>query len=62
MVVQDETGFLVQSGDAEGMANAIEEVISDPLSARRLGHCGYERARALFSIEKNVRELCALIS
>jgi glycosyltransferase involved in cell wall biosynthesis len=42
------------------MADAIESVINDPSSAARLGHSGYERARALFSIEKNVRELCAL--
>jgi glycosyltransferase involved in cell wall biosynthesis len=62
MVIQNETGFLLQPGDAAAMANAIEEVINDPSSARKLGHCGYERARALFSIEKNVRELRTLIS
>jgi colanic acid/amylovoran biosynthesis glycosyltransferase len=62
MVVQNETGFLVQPGDAAAMADAIETVINDCSSAARLGHSGCERARALFSIEKNVRELCALIS
>jgi len=61
MVIENETGFLVQSGDAGAMADAIEKVISNPLLAMRLGHSGYERARALFSIDKNVRELCALI-
>jgi hypothetical protein len=30
--------------------------------AAKLGQSGYERARALFSIEKNVRELCALLT
>jgi glycosyltransferase involved in cell wall biosynthesis len=44
------------------MADAIQNVINDPSSAARLGRSGYERARALFSIEKNVRELCALLS
>ena len=44
------------------MADAIERVINDRSSAARLGHSGYERARALFSIEKNVRELCALLT
>ena len=62
MVIENETGFLVQAGDAEAMADAIETVISDCSSAARLGHSGYERARALFSIEKNVRELCALLT
>jgi glycosyltransferase involved in cell wall biosynthesis len=62
MVVQNETGFLVHPGDAAAMADAIETVINDCSSAARLGHSGCERARALFSIEKNVRELCALIS
>jgi glycosyltransferase involved in cell wall biosynthesis len=61
MVIENETGFLVQSGDAAAMADAIEKVINDASSAARLGRSGHERARALFSIEKNVRELCAFI-
>ena len=61
MVIENETGFLVQPGDIAGMADAIETVINDSSLAARLGQSGHERARALFSIEKNVRELCALI-
>jgi colanic acid/amylovoran biosynthesis glycosyltransferase len=61
MVVKRETGFLVQPGDVPAMADAIEKVIDDSSLARRLGKSGYERAQALFSIEKNVRELCALL-
>src|SRR5215831_16043324 len=60
MVIQNETGSLVQPGNAEAIADAIEEVISDRSLAERLGHAGYERAQALFAIENNVRELCAL--
>src|SRR5258705_3054000 len=62
MVVENETGFLVQPGDARALADAIETVINDCSSAARLGHSGCERARAFFSIEKNVRELCALLT
>ena len=62
MVIENETGFLVQPGDAVAMADAIETVINDCSSAARLGHSGHERARALFSIEGNVRELCALLT
>ena len=61
MVIENETGFLVGPGDVSGMVNAIERVISDHSLAEKLGDCGYERAQRLFSIEKNVRELCALI-
>lgn len=61
MVIENETGFLVQPGDAAGLADAIEKVIDDRLLAQRLGQAGYERAQKLFSIEKNVRELYALL-
>jgi colanic acid/amylovoran biosynthesis glycosyltransferase len=62
MVIENETGFLVQPGDTVAMADAINKIIGDTSVARRLGQSGYERARTLFSIEKNVRELCALLS
>jgi glycosyltransferase involved in cell wall biosynthesis len=62
MVVGNETGFLVQPGDAVAMADAINKIIGDTWVARRLGQSGYARARTLFSIDKNVRELSALIS
>ena len=61
MVVENETGFLVQPDDAAALANVIEKVIDDRLLAQKLGHAGYQRAQKLFSIDKNVRELCTLI-
>jgi glycosyltransferase involved in cell wall biosynthesis len=61
MVVQHETGFLVQPADPIALAKAIEDVIDDRLLAQKLGEAGHQRAQELFSIEKNVRELCALI-
>jgi glycosyltransferase involved in cell wall biosynthesis len=62
MVLQNKTGFLVPSGDVAALAGAIEKVINDRSLAQKLGRTGYERAQRLFSIEKNVRELCALFS
>jgi len=62
MVVENETGFLVQPGDAAALAGAIEKLINDRPLAQRLGQAGYSQAQRLFSIEKNVRELCALIN
>ncbi|HEX3421667.1 MAG TPA: glycosyltransferase family 4 protein [Candidatus Udaeobacter sp.] len=61
MVIENQTGFLVQSGDTSAMANAIETLIGDLPMATKFGLSGHEHARVLFSIEKNVRELCALI-
>jgi colanic acid/amylovoran biosynthesis glycosyltransferase len=61
MVVENETGFLVQPDDAVALAGAIEKVTKDRLLAQRLGEAGYERAQNLFSIEKNVREFCELL-
>jgi glycosyltransferase involved in cell wall biosynthesis len=61
MVMPNETGFLVPPGDVAALGDAIERVISDRSLAQKLGHAGYERAQRLFSIEKNVRELYALL-
>jgi colanic acid/amylovoran biosynthesis glycosyltransferase len=61
MVVENETGFLVSPGDVVALADAIEKVTNNRSLGQRLGLAGYERAQTLFSIEKNVRELCALL-
>jgi len=62
MVIENQTGFLVQPEDAVALAGAMEKVTSDRSLGRKLGQAGYERSQKLFSIEKNVRELCALLS
>jgi glycosyltransferase involved in cell wall biosynthesis len=61
MVVHDETGSLVPPGDYVALADAIEKVTVDPALARKLGQAGRERAETLFSIEKNVGELKAIL-
>jgi colanic acid/amylovoran biosynthesis glycosyltransferase len=61
MVVENETGFLVQPEDAVALANGIEKVINDHSLGRKLGQAGYERAQTLFSVQKNVRELFELL-
>ena len=62
MVVENETGFLVQPEDAMALVGAIEKVTNDRSLGQRLGQAGYQRAQRLFSIEKNARDLCALLS
>jgi colanic acid/amylovoran biosynthesis glycosyltransferase len=61
MVIQKETGFLVPPGDVAALAGAIECLFDEVGLARRLGERGFRRAKELFSIEKNVRSLLALI-
>jgi colanic acid/amylovoran biosynthesis glycosyltransferase len=61
MVIENETGFLVQPEDVMALAGAIEKVTNDRPLGQRFGQAGYERAQQLFSIEKNARELCALL-
>jgi colanic acid/amylovoran biosynthesis glycosyltransferase len=61
MVVENGTGFLLEPADAVGLAAAIEKIIDERLLAKRLGRAGYARAQELFSIEKNVHELRALL-
>jgi colanic acid/amylovoran biosynthesis glycosyltransferase len=61
MVVENETGFLVQPEDPAALAGAIEKVTNDRSLGQTLGQAGFERAQKLFSIDQNVREFCALI-
>lgn len=61
MVVENETGFLVPPGDVTALAGAIERLFDEIGLARRLGESGFQRAKELFSIEKNVRSLLARI-
>jgi glycosyltransferase involved in cell wall biosynthesis len=60
MVVENETGLLVSPNDPSALADAIEKLLVDPALAKKFGQAGCERACALFSIEKNVRELLRL--
>jgi colanic acid/amylovoran biosynthesis glycosyltransferase len=61
MVIDNETGFLVRPDDPMALADAIEKVINDRSLGQKLGHAGHGRAQELFSIEKNVRNLCVVL-
>ena len=62
MVIDNETGFLVRPDDPVALADAIEKAIHDRSFGQRLGQAGHGRAQKLFSIEKNVRDLYALLN
>lgn len=54
------SGLLVEPGDVEGLAAAIQSVVTDPASAERLGQAARERTAATFGIEPLVRRYHAL--
>jgi glycosyltransferase involved in cell wall biosynthesis len=52
IVVDGETGALVEAGDAEGVARELAALLGDPVRARRLGEAGRARARSEFSVAR----------
>jgi glycosyltransferase involved in cell wall biosynthesis len=54
IVVPERTGLLVERGDVEGLARALDRLLADPGLRARLGAAGRERARASFSWDGQV--------
>jgi len=52
IVVDGETGSLVDPGDAPAVAGAIGALVTDTARARSLGEAGLERARTQFSVAR----------
>ena len=50
LVVHGETGMLVPPGDPDALATAIEQLLEDPLHARRLGEAARARVAKHFDI------------
>lgn len=60
IVIEGETGYLVEVGDCAGLAGAVIELLADPAQARAMGEAGQQRARQAFSIEAHVERVEAL--
>ena len=60
VVVDGETGILVERGDTLGLAAAISRLLSDPQLRRRMGNAGRERVKRLFTWERSVARLQGL--
>ncbi|HUG94323.1 MAG TPA: glycosyltransferase [Planctomycetaceae bacterium] len=54
LVVDGETGFVVQVGDSVGFSQFTDRILADPDMARRLGEAGRKRMREEFSVERMV--------
>ena len=57
VVIHDQTGFLVQEGDVEGMAQAIITLAKDIALASKLGKAARERISNHFSMTKSIDNL-----
>lgn len=60
IVVDGETGLLVEPQDPEALAAAITELLRDPVRAAHMGVAGRERRDREFSIEATARKVEAL--
>jgi glycosyltransferase involved in cell wall biosynthesis len=61
VVVEGETGFLVDEGDAASMADHMLRLAHDPALAARLGLAGRRRIEACFSMDRSIAGLWAII-
>jgi colanic acid/amylovoran biosynthesis glycosyltransferase len=62
MVRNGETGLLVSQNDPLATAEALSRLITNPELAQSFGRKGRERAKEIFSIEKNVRALRTILA
>ena len=60
VVIPGQTGLLVPPKSVAGLASAIQQLVDDPVLARRLGEAGREFARQRFSADMMVDQLDAL--
>jgi len=60
VVVDGDSGLVVQPGDANALANAVARVLADPALARTLGERGERRVRENFSLEAMLHAFDAL--
>lgn len=61
VVLDGESGFLVDEGDETAMAAAMARVVSDPELAARLGDCGRRRVLAAFTVDHHLRQVSELL-
>jgi len=59
VVLDGETGFLVEPGDEVGLAEAIERILDAPELAERLGAAGRARIERDFDVDRNIRAFVA---
>ena len=61
VVLDGQTGFLVEEGDETAMAQAMAQVVQDPALAARLGDFGRRRVQEHFTIEHHFQQVSQLL-
>ena len=61
VVIDGTTGFLVDEGDVQGMADAMAQLVRDPQLAAKLGAAGQERMSAHFTVDHHLAAVSALL-
>ena len=61
VVIDGETGFLVDEDDVDGMAQCMLRLAEDPVLAGRLGDAARARIKSFFSMERSIAELWRII-
>ncbi len=62
IAVDGETGLLVPPGDVAALTEAALTLLRDRERARRMGRAGRQRALEMFTIERTVRDLDAILA
>ena len=57
IIIDGKTGFLVDEGDVERMAEYMTQLAKDPILAARLGRAAREHVCAEFSMEQSIGNL-----
>lgn len=60
IVVNGESGLLVEAGNPEELYTAIDYLLSDSEKAAQIGEAGYKRLESHFTMEKNVEQASAI--
>ena len=61
VVLDGQSGLLVEEGDERAMALAMAQLVRDPDLAARLGDCGRQRVQEHFTIEHHLRQVSQLL-
>jgi L-malate glycosyltransferase len=56
LVIHNESGYLVEQGDANGLATCLHEMVTDEVTRRRFGQRARKLAERLFSIDNTVQQ------
>ncbi len=60
IVVNGETGLLVEPGSPDALARAILDLLDTPDRSRRMGEAGRRRAEEQFSVQRMVRDMAGV--